>query len=782
MLMFKSRSVALGALLGFAVPAAAFAQGEAQDNRSEAAKTLESNILETVVVTAARKRTESVQVTPVAVTALNEATLDRVQATNLNDLSKLAPNLRIIQVYGGGNREDAGIYLRGFGTSQVEPAVDPAIPVFVDGIYSPLVTGMQIDLFSVEGIEVLRGPQGTLYGKNAPTGAVSVRTKRPTTDEFGGKVQLDYGRFQKLEARASVNIPIVRDKLAINLSGIKKHMDNWYTNVATGQKGAGGEEAEAARLGILFTPTDSINWYMTAFYSHDHSPPVAMRSFANRTAIPPYQFPGTACVVAGYCDITPEKYTYVTSPMVDKGTRSTHLDYMSDLSIDLKAATLTSVTGYKQFRTLKYQDFARVPVCFGCDIGETMGMNQTSQEFRISSNEGSALTFNDRIDWVFGGYYSRLAYGNYQPIFAFQGSADVAVGLPAGTFPADWGISNPTAQTGKTTSWAAFGHVIGKITQAWNVSFGFRQSWDKKIHSVASGAEVGPFNAYPPLGPAFDAAHTWSNMSYEAGTQYKITDDKMVYFRFAQGYRSGGIQGTGTPANLGTTASVFYEPETVNSYEVGLKADWLDRNLRTNLTVFKNDYQNLQRNLSFFPGGAVVQAVVNAASATVKGVELESTYVATQNLTLHANVGYIDFKYKQYTGFLASGAFPAGFDYDRSLNLQQLPPFTSKWTLNAGFDYTHDWGQNGVTVFSMSYDWRSSFNLNDQTIPIADQSHYGLLDASIKWEPASGNYAVTFYGHNITNNYYKAYLVPALGHIGTDGMPVTWGIQLSANF
>jgi len=271
-------------------------------------------------------------------------------------------------------------------------------------------------------------------------------------------------------------------------------------------------------------------------------------------------------------------------------------------------------------------------------------------------------------------------------------------------------------------------------------------------------------------------------MSYEAGTQYKFSQDKMVYFRFAQGYRSGGIQGTGTEAGLAGLAPLTYEPETVNSYEVGLKADWLDHNLRTNLSMFKNDYQNLQRAITFFPGGSPTQVIVNAAAATVKGVELESTYVATKALTLHANVGYIDFKYKQYTGFLASGLFPPGFDYDRSLNLQQVPPFTPKWTLNAGFDYTHDWGENGVTVFSMDYDWKSSFNLNDQTIPIAQQSHYGLVDATLKWEHASGRYGVALYGHNIFNNYYKTYLVPALGHIGTDGMPIEWGLQLTANF
>ena len=783
----RSKSIALGAMLGLAVPGVAYAQGgAAPDNRSEAAKAAESNILETVVVTAARKRTESVQVTPVTVTALNEQTLSRVQATTLNDLTKLAPNLNIIQIYGGGNREEAGIYLRGFGTSGNDPSTDPAIPLFVDGIYYPFMSGTAIDLFGLEGIEILRGPQGTLYGKNAPTGAVSVQTKRPTFD-WGGKVQLDYGRFQNLQARAMVNIPIVQDKLAINISGIKKHQDNYYKDILTGTKDAGGEDSEAARLGILFTPTDRINWYVTMQYVNDHSPPVAMRSIPFPGVALPLQFPGVACAVGGYCNVTPDRFTFTTNPLLrNRRTTNKHFDQASNLAIDLGPITLTSVTGHKRYFMDRYQDFSRVPVSVGSDLDDRLGMNQFTQELRISSNAGGPLTLKDHLDWVFGGYYGRLAFAQRQQIFAYQ-SLLPALGFPAGT-PADWGVNAPFAQDQKTVSTAWFGHIIANITHKWNVSFGFRHSTDKKehtTHDLAPGdpATFGPFTPDLQLPVAFSLSDKWSNMSYEAGTQYKFAEDKMVYFRFAQGYRSGGIQGNATPTKLaGLPFPLTYEPETVNSYEVGLKADWMDKRLRTNVALFRNDYQNLQRNLAVFPGGQVVQLYLNAAQASVKGVEVEMTYVPTPALTLHSNIGYLDFKYKSYTGFLATGAFPPGYTYDESTNLSQLPPMQSKWNLNAGFDYTHDWGENGVSIFSMSYIWRSQFNLNDQTIPMAQQKAYGLVDGALKWEPASGNYAVTFYGHNLLNKRYLAYLVPALGHIGTDGLPVTWGIQLSANF
>ena len=784
----RSKSIALGAMLGLAVPAAAHAQGgAAADNRSEAAKQLEGNILETVVVTAARKRTESVQVTPVAVTALNEETLSRVQATTLNDITKLAPNLRIIQIAGGGNREEVGIYLRGFGTSGNDPSTDPSIPLFVDGIYYPFMSGMAIDLFSVEGIEVLRGPQGTLYGKNAPTGAVSVRTKRPTF-EWGGKVQLDYGRFNNVQARALVNIPIVQDKLAINISGIKKHMDNYYKDINTGMKEAGGEEAEAARMGILFTPNDRIDWYTTLTYIHDHSPPVALRSIPFPGVALPLQFPGVACAYAGYCNVTPDKFTFTTNPLLrNRPSTNTHFDQSSNLAIDLGPLTLTSVTGHKRYFLDRYQDFSRVPVSIGSDLDDRLGMNQFTQELRISSNKGGPLTLNDHLDWVFGGYYGRLAFSQRQQIFAYQSLLPLLFGNPL--IPADWGVNAPFAQSQKTISTAWFGHVIANVTNFWNLSFGFRHSTDKKTHTTfdvdpADPALYGPFAPNLQLPTTFTLSDKWSNMSYEAGTQVKFSEDKMVYFRFAQGYRSGGIQGNATPAKLaGLPYPLTFEPETVNSYEVGLKADWLGKTLRTNISLFKNDYQNLQRNLAVFPNGNVVQLYLNAAQATAKGVEVELTYVPVPPLTLHTNIGYLNFKYKSYTGFLATGAYPPGYTYDESTNVDtQTPPFAPRWTLNSGFDYTHDWGERGVTVFSMAYDWRSGFNLNDQTIPMAFQKHYGLLDASIKWEHASGNYSVTFYGHNILNKDYLAYLVPALGHIGTDGLPVTWGLQLSANF
>lgn len=755
----------------------AFAQ-ENPGSLSEAAKEAEANVLETVVVTGVRRREEAVQATPVAISALNTELLDRTHASDLKDIGRLIPNLQTDEIAGGGSKDSIGIYLRGFGTSQISPANDPSIPILIDGVASPLVTGSSLDLFSLSGIEVARGPQGTLVGKNAPTGVISVNTLRPT-DEWGGKVQLDYGRFNRTEVRGLVNIPIVPGKLAINVSGVKKYQDNWYTNILTNNKDAGGTNMEAARIGALYTPNDIIDWYVTGSYYHDHSPQVAMRSMLITSTVPPFQFPQTACVPSGICTDTPpltQKFAYASPDT--RPNDSDKYTVTSNLDIKLNGVTITSVTGYQRYSQLGVTDFARLPTLYGINYIK-LDYNSTSQEIRIASNKGGPFTFNDRLDWVFGGNYNRLHYRKIDGVFLFQGFLDSALGAPPGTFPTSAGLNVPSIESQVTNSYAVFGHLIGKITDAWSASFGFRQSWDDKSHSTGAGFSIGPYDPGLAFGPPFDTSVHFSNTSFEAGTQYKLSQDKMVYFRFAQGYRAGGVQET--VQTVSPLFSLIYKPETVNSYEVGVKADWMDKRLRTNLTLFNNDYTNLQRNIVFFLP-ALTQVISNAARATVQGVELETTYVPMQGLTLHANGGYLHTRYHQYTGFLSTGSFPAGFTYDESLNNTQRFPYTPKWTFNAGFDYTHDWGDKGVTTLSMAYDWRSSFALNDVDIPAGNQKAYGLLNLSLRWEDPSGRYSVTFYGHNVSNTYYRTYFVTGVGGIGTEGMPATWALSLAAKF
>ena len=750
------------------------------EDQSEAAKQLEGNVLDTVVVTGVRRRQEAVQDTPIAISALSAEMLDHGHVSDVKDIVKLAPNLQMDEIAGAGTKTAIGIYLRGQGTSQNDPANEPAISIVVDGITSPVVMAQSLDTFGLEGIEVQRGPQGTLVGKNAPTGVINVTTKRPTQD-FGGKLQVDYGRYNRTEVRALINIPIVKDVLAVNFSGLKKYMDNWYYNVLTNKYDAGGTNAEGGRVGILFTPGNVVNWYVNGEYTHDHSPQVALRSYATSQTVQPFQWPGAACAISGFCTPIPplsQKFAYAS---VDpRPSDAEKISVRSNLDLKFDAFTITSVTGYETFHLQNNGiDFTRLPVQFGVNH-QTVDYNNLSQELRISSSPGGFLTFNDHLDWVIGGFYSRLDYNLIGRNFVYQGALNTLLRVPAGTFPANFGLNTPVLNSQVGSSYAVFGHFIGKITSAWNVSFGFRQSWDNKDHIAAGASVPGPaVNPVPSFGPPLRLQGKWDNLSFEAGTQYKFGPNRMAYFRFAQGYRAGGIQGTAR--TISSLFSLTYQPETVNSYEVGIKADWLDKRLRTNLTLFNNDYKDLQRNISFFTPGPT-QIITNAASATIKGVELEATYVPTDNLTLHVTGGYLHTQYHNYLGFLASGSFPTGFDYDRSLNDQQKFPYAPRWTLDAGFDYTHDWGSYGVTVLSMDYDWRSDFNLNDQTIPLADQPSYGLANLSLRWEPPSGKYSITAYGRNVFSKDYRTYLVPSLSPVGTEGMPATWGIQFAANF
>lgn len=774
---------ALTTLTLISLPAAQ-AQDSAQGDGSIASR-LDGNILNEIVVTGARRREETVQTTPVAISSINQKLLERSQVTQMVDVGKLVPNLQMTNIAGGGSPEQLSLYLRGFGSGQVDPTQESAIPVLIDGIVISSVIGSNFDLFSAERVEVLRGPQGTLFGKNAPTGVVNVTTIRPNMDGWGGKFQIDYGRFNRIEARALVNIPVIDDVLAFNVNVSKKYMDNWTYNVTTGKMGAGGISNQSIRLGMLFKPTERVDWYVNGTYYADDSPPVVLRSGADTVVAPPFAYPQAICVIAGICSPNPplsKKYVYASPKDHDEKIRNWNIT--SNLDIHLDPFTITSVTGYQSRKfDIPGDDAARVG--FNWLSNYLNGdIAQFSQELRLSSAKNGFLTFGDRLDWVVGGYFSRNRTDFFDQINLYQNYLDEAFGRPPGTFPEGSMLQSNQKAYQVVKSYALFGHAIFNITDKLNVSLGGRQSWDKKDHTSWTSLQA-PVMEYDP-DPPYDQPGTrniakFKNFSWEAGVQYKLDPMKMAYFRFAEGYRSGGVQTTPPSGSLAAIVPGIYNPETVKTFELGLKADWFGRMLRTNLTLFTSKYTDMQRNLSFFEGGGVQQFIVNAASARVKGIELETVLVPMDNLTLHLNGGYLKTKYLQYDGQLYNGVLPPGTPpYDPALNLDQLFPNAPKWTLNTGFDYSHDIGTAGVATISLTYDYRSRQSLYDVTIPFAMEKGYGLVNGSIRFETADGKYTATLYGHNIFNKYYRTYAVPALGNIFAEGKPGTWGISLGA--
>lgn len=707
-----------------------------------------SNILEEIIVTGARRRTEDVQEVPLAVTALNSAILERNQVTNVTDLGRLAPGLVIVRQLA--TPAQASIYLRGFGSESNAPAIDPPIAVYVDGIYMPQSSGTLFDLFDVESIEVERGPQGTLLGKNAPTGAISVTSRRPT-GEWGGAVEMGYERYDLRQFKLRVDAPIVEDVLALKITGVYKEGGNYIRSLTQGGKRKfGGEETYATKVGLLFTPSDNIEWLINGAFDWTKNPQGGMRDMGYLGQDGPYQGETASCLVFGHC--SPSEPRTSNAGWV-KDNRSNSQLISSKLDIDFEPLTLTSVTGYRHYSERNNSDVDGQPEPILDSHDNPLTYEQFSQEIRLSSNANGGLDFGGKLDWVIGGFYSHFTYSNSQTLNIF--------GTPLNS-----------DENGKTKSYALFAHLVYNVTDRFNITVGARQSWDKKTHDYIT---VGETIRY------VDDPLSFRNFSMEAGFQYRITDETQAYFRFAEGYRGGGYQSLPSPG--GTQEP--YDPETVKTYEIGFKGDFFDRRLRLNASAYLSDYKGLQRTVI---GGLEVppyytQIIRNAADARVKGFELESTMVPIDGLTITGSLTYLDPKYKNFIASFVPGQ-PAT---DNS----HFPfPYASKWTVKVGPQYEFELANLGRLTLSSDLTHASRYSITVVPYPAAQVRPLTIINARVKFEDMSGKYSLTLYGQNLTNKHYIANYTTqptppgamSIFAIGMDSKPLVYGATLGMKF
>lgn len=734
-----NRSFAIFLTLGTAMTSMPALAQTATDTAPAAASGLDD------IVVTARKRSESAQSVPLALTAIGEAALDRAKVTNLTDIQTLAPNVRIAQ--GAASQSVAAIYIRGFGANTNDPAADPAIAVNIDGVYQPTTVGTLLDAFDIDRIEVLRGPQNTLLGKNSPAGAINIYTKRPTGD-LSGKVQLDYGRFNRFEARGLLNVPIIEGILAAKVSFLVKRGGNYIENVAfPGRDKLGGSKVFAGRVGVLFTPNDQVDWYVTGSAVRDRSPQQGLRSISDNVSYLPFQPTPVACSVFNYCNATPNRFT--TGADFDGRPTLDSRDVTSTFTWKPDGVTFTSITAYKYLDVNGLSDVDGTPFPIFSAINNDIVSKTLSQEMRLASSKGGPLTFGDRVEWLVGAYFLHQKYDANRAL----------VVMGNGPF-----LDN---QRGRTRSIAIFGTGTLHLTSAWDVTVGLRQTWDSKAHNFVS-------TGFPESTRVFEWA-SFKNFSKEVGTQYKIDSTKLLYARYAEGYRGGGFVGVpSAPAD----ATTFF-PETSKSYELGLKSEFLDRKLRVNISLFETDFKNLQRSISIpsNTGSGLAQVTQNAANAKTRGGEVEIMAVPVRALTLTANFAYLHARYSTYTADIV------GDGVQRDLSGFRFP-FSPKFSMQLGASYRIEVADRDAIRLSADYDYRTSQSLNVIDTPSANQAAYGLVNASIGYELNDGRYSLTAYGRNILNKKYYATFEPAgnLSSIVLDGRPAEWGLTLAAKF
>ena len=761
------------------------------------------------IIVSARKRQESLQDVPIAVTALDSKALENLHISVVTDIDKLAPNIDLSDNPFAG--QALGAVIRGVGFSDLEKSFEPAVGFSIDGVFLANNTGAAIDGFDIEQVEVLRGPQGTLFGRNTVGGVINVTRTRPT-GELGLKVGTRITNHAGKEFFAVANSPQIGGVLSAKAYGFKKERDTFATNVVTGEK---DQQTDSIAFGgaLLYEPSDQLEALISVDYFDDDSfgPPTFGLSvpgadlFCN---IPSGIIAGGAAVpngagcASGSIDLAEDSdfelfargTPFVT--VIDGWNATSNINY--DISDDL---TFTSVTGYRETDEQLLIENVGGPSVTSVEIpgvGFLLGAptlpgllvqnrvqtaNQFSQEFRLSGNYG------DKLDFVGGVYFLDAEYtltGGEFPDGSF-GNTSVLGGVTAITESAQ-----------QTTSLAGFIDATYDLTDRLSLSGGFRLSYEEKDFQndfvfVAPAAPSPANNFMPPdpnplSGQTVDVSENWTSPTWRAILQYQATDDAMVYAGYSRGFRSGGFNGrAASPASVGP-----YDPETVDSFEVGARLELFDNRVRINPTAFYALYKDKQEeNLLGVPGqpGVIETFVENASEVDIKGVELEVLARLTDEFTLRGAFGYTDAEFSEF--LIQDLANPTGPLIDASgiRNLRAGPDTTV--SLGAAYNKVIMDGRLGLTL-DANYSYQDEIVTSNSTDPTGlgrdrvDPNNSTDFSVTVETLRPGANVKVSAFINDAFDNdngrVASSIVIPGIFTFGTGQVTKLYGIEATVEF
>ena len=779
-------------LAALAVATPAFAQSAAADDNS-------SGAIREIVVTA-QKRAESVQSIPIAVTALDEKAMEAATIKDLRDIAGRVPSLVVDSV--GAGPSAAAIAIRGISFEDIEKSFDPAVGVVVDGVFIGTNTGQLLDSFDIERLEVLRGPQGTLFGRNTIGGVINVTRSKPT-EEFGVRGQFAYGNFDTRRGRLVVNTGSLGGIIALKAFGYYDETDGYYFNVTKNRR-HGKYETLTGGATALITPSDRITAQVT--YQHTRERGETVVSALSETTR------DVLCLAAGApgfsplaeCDrwSLPDNGLYTTFSGIETPVRNNTDSLTGNIDIELSdRLTLSSVTGYMKSKESVTQDFDASSVSFF----ET----RRDQKYRQFSQELRLLADFDVVNLLVGGYYFSSNYKLDQ--FTNMGPP-LTGGAPA---------QLRAYVDHHAKSYAGFADAQIRLSDQFKISLGARYTEDRKrifnnygrigalvgltmpdfdgksCVAATGTVEVAPGVDIPVYSPAnnCNGAKNFSKFTWRANAEYTIEPGKLIYASFSRGFRSGGFNGRGTtPTSLGP-----YEPETVDAYEAGLKADWLDRTLRTNFAVYYTKYNNKQEETVQAAADDNPQETIvkNASSADIKGFEAEIIAQLSNTLSFNASFSYTDAQYNRFFNDivgLTTGSPPDGIADDVStLTLRRAPKI--QWS--AGLNYSQEVGSGRIdasTLLRFQSKYVTCIAPNKPIVPGAVTNDNRCftqdrenLSAQIGYTHLLGEgreVSLSVFGRNLTNYKGLSSTLPVAGlfAFGAGVQPRTYGVELGFRF
>jgi iron complex outermembrane recepter protein len=762
-----------GLLSSVAMLAATSAQAQAPSAETSPAAntanaTADQDVAGNDIVVTARRTSERLQDVPVAVTAFGGAALAARNVDTLDQIAKYTPNIRFdgAAALSGGNY-NATVFIRGVGQNDFAIFSDPGVGFYVDDVYYARSIGGVMDAVDIDSVQVLRGPQGTLFGKNTIGGAVLINTAQPDLNTTTGRVEATYGRFDRIDAKGAINIPIVSDVAALRISGASLNRDGYVKRLLDGET-QGDRSAQMVRAKLRIRPNPALTIDLGADYTRarETSAPSDLLAVGNAPGITGIPFlvnynryvAPTLGIVApnGQHTLNPSFITASPFETWAGGPNDNDLDLwgvQGTVAYDLGSATLKSITAYRDLKAYFTRDGDNTPFVFRQTTNRDKQW-QFSQELQLT---GKAL--DDRLSYVVGGYYFKEKASDIA-------TADLAIGLQPPLAPPPFTPAVFIQNYTDNRSYAAYGQLDYEIVPRLSVTVGGRYTSDKKIFTSINTRQRDNVKFVDVTKHA-----SFNKFTPHFGLNYKASEDLLVYGSFSRGFKQGGFNGRPL-ANAGEVTQ--YAPETLDTYEAGVKAQWLDGALTTNLALFHSIYNDIQLTVNQTP----TNFVANAAKGKIDGFELETVMRPARWFTFNAAVGYLDTRYT---------AVGQGLGPTQILPITLASHFVKapKWTVTTGAEVSHEFANGGKMAFRADLSSYSRIYHDVANSPLATDDGYSLLNARLSYTLPGQAIQLSVFGTNLTNALYlvSGNVSGAFGLAEASyGRPREWGISASYRF
>jgi len=704
-------SISSALLLGLSASISA----DAQEQSSEGSV---SALLEEIIVTA-RKREESAQDVPLSVTAFGSEQLEVLKIRNLENLAVGIPNVAMDDI--GTFRSTANFSIRGLGINSSIPSIDPTVGVFIDGVYMGQNSGIILDMFDIQSVEVLRGPQGTLFGRNVTGGAVLVNTKRPTDElAFSARVAIDGnpngdGGLNRY-AMASVSGPI-GDSFGYRLSAYQNKDDGWFVNLAN-DKDFGEAKTTIFRPVLSWQLNDKVD--MTLRWEHlesDGQGP-ASQTHTNGSGVPGF-----------FANFKRDSFDFAIDGEGFVDIESDLVTFEINWDVAFGDGTVTNIFGWRDYSSMGESDIDAQPVwLFHAPFWSNQEQYSNELRYHGSFDKTTVTTgifwFTNEINYHERRNLLGIATGGVAPALTQDGGGDYWV-----------------------DSLAFFMSVDYQLDDAWTLNVGMRYTDEKKEADIASLIR----NVNSPCNVVFGTCsfdfsdeESWGVWSGKLGVGYAISDDQRIYGHWTRAHRSGGYNLRNTAIDTVNQGPGPFDQETVDNIEIGYKSELAGRG-RFNAAVFYTTIADMQREVNLpDPVSAVVQVIKNTADAKIFGFEAEGTFALGDSVVLLASLGWIDPSYKEVRFDLnGDGVID---NEDKKLSL----PRAAELTYSIGLTHDAEFSNGGILSSRINYAYRDDSFYTDSNLGYLLSQD--ILDLGVDYRTPGGHWVLSFYGRNLLNS------------------------------